>query len=217
VGRGDAQALMQLVRRYHVDVLSVQELTPGELARLDAAGAAGLLPARNVETRDGAAGTGLLSRVPLVPATSVAAGDHAQPAGRLTVPGGPPVILTAVHPAPPISRAREDDWAHALDVLPGAEASRLRILAGDFNATLDHRALRGVLSRGYADSADRAGVGLRATWPALPRRALPITIDHVLVDRRIRVEAVHVAAVPGSDHRAVIVTLRLPTDLASAK
>jgi len=212
-GRGDPRALMDLVRRYHVDVLSVQELTPGELARLDAAGADALLPGRVVEPRDGAAGTGLLSRLPLRSVASADAGDHAQPAAAL--PGS--VVITAVHPAPPVSRAREDGWAHALDALPGAEPSTLRILAGDFNATLDHRALRGVLGRGYADSADRAGVGLRATWPALPRRSLPITIDHVLVDRRIRVEAVHVAAVPGSDHRAVVVALRLPSDLAVAK
>jgi endonuclease/exonuclease/phosphatase (EEP) superfamily protein YafD len=109
-----------------------------------------------------------------------------------------------------LSRAREDVWAHALDELPRAEPSQLRILAGDFNATLDHRALRGVLSGGYADSADRAGTGLRATWPALPRRALPITIDHVLVDRRVRVERVRVERIPGSDHRAVIAELRLP-------
>jgi endonuclease/exonuclease/phosphatase (EEP) superfamily protein YafD len=213
-GHGDARALMALVRRYHVDVLSLQELTPAELARLDAAGADRELPQRVAEPRDGASGTGLLARVPLEAVPSADAGEHAQPAAQL---GDPPVVVTAVHPAPPLSRAREDDWAHALDALPGAERSRLRILAGDFNATLDHRALRGVLGRGYADAADRAGAGLRATWPALPRRSLPITIDHVLIDRRIRVEAVHVAAVPGSDHRAVVVTLRLPTDLAVAK
>jgi endonuclease/exonuclease/phosphatase (EEP) superfamily protein YafD len=214
-GRGDARALMTLVRRYHVDVLSLQELTPGELARLDAAGAAELLPGRVTEPRDGADGSGLLARVPLRPAASADAGVHAQPAAALM--GKPPVVVTAVHPAPPLSRSREDGWADALDALPGAEASRLRILAGDFNATLDHRALRGVLGRGYADAADRAGTGLRATWPAVRRRSLPITIDHVLVDRRVRVEAVHVAVVPGSDHRAVIVTLRLPTDLAVAQ
>jgi endonuclease/exonuclease/phosphatase (EEP) superfamily protein YafD len=53
-------------------------------------------------------------------------------------------------------------------------------------------------------------IAVAGPWPAVRRRALPITIDHVLVDRRIRVEAVRVAAIPGSDHRAVIVTLRLP-------
>jgi endonuclease/exonuclease/phosphatase (EEP) superfamily protein YafD len=216
-GHGDAEALMALVRRYHVDVLSLQEVTPSELERLDAAGAASALPARVAEPRPGASGTALLARVPLAPLPSADAGDHAQPAARLTISGAPPVALTAVHPAPPLSDAREAVWSSALDALPGAETGRLRILAGDFNATLDHRALRGVLGRGYADSAERAGAGLRPTWPALRRRALPITIDHVLVDRRIRVEGVHVEHVPGSDHRALIAELRLPADLAVAQ
>ena len=67
-----------------------------------------------------------------------------------------------------------------------------------------------MLDRGYADAAERAGTGLKATWPALPRRSLPITIDHVLVDRRVRVLSVHVEQLPGSDHRAVIAELVLP-------
>ncbi len=88
----------------------------------------------------------------------------------------------------------------------------MRILAGDFNATLDHPELRAVIERGYTDAADAAGAGLRPTWPAPPRnrRALPLTIDHVLVDRRVRVERVTVVRIPHSDHRAVIAELRLP-------
>jgi endonuclease/exonuclease/phosphatase (EEP) superfamily protein YafD len=217
IGRGDARTVVELVRRYHVDVLSLEELTPAELERLDAAGIASALPHRVAEPLPGASGAAVLARAPLVALASPHAGVNPQPAARLNPTGAPPVAITAVHPAPPVNGGREDGWSHALDTLPGAEASQLRILAGDFNATLDHRALRGVLDRGYADSADRAGAGLRPTWPAVRRRALPITIDHVLVDPRIRVEAVHVAAVPGSDHRAVVVTLRLPTDLAVAK
>jgi endonuclease/exonuclease/phosphatase (EEP) superfamily protein YafD len=217
IGRGDARTVVDLVRRYDVDVLCLVELTPAELARLDAAGIASALPHRVAEPLPGASGAAVLARAPLTALESPHAGVNPQPAARLNLMGAPPVAITAVHPAPPVNGARENGWSNALDALPGAEASRLRILAGDFNATLDHRALRGVLGRGYADSADRAGAGLRATWPAVRRRALPITIDHVLVDRRIRVEAVHVAAVPGSDHRAVVVTMRLPTDLAVAK
>jgi endonuclease/exonuclease/phosphatase (EEP) superfamily protein YafD len=213
IGRGDPRTVVDLVRRYDVDVLCLEELTPQELERLDAAGIGRLLPHRVAKPLPGASGAAVLTRAPLTEVESPHAGVNPQPAAEL--PGS--VVVTAVHPAPPVNGAREDGWADALSALPGTEASRLRILAGDFNATLDHRALRGVLGRGYADAADRAGAGLRATWPAVRRRALPITIDHVLVDRRIRVEAVHVAAVPGSDHRAVIVTLRLPTDLAVTK
>src|SRR3954453_2513425 len=100
-GRGDARALMALVRRYHVDVLSLQELTPAELARLGAAGAARELPRRVAEPRHGASGTGLLARVPLAPAASVAAGPHAQPAGRLAPAGGAPVVGGGAPPPPP--------------------------------------------------------------------------------------------------------------------
>ena len=62
------------------------------------------------------------------------------------------------------------------------------------------------------DAADAAGQGLKPTWPAPPkqRRSLPLTIDHILVDRRVRVEQVTVVRVPRSDHRAVIAVLRLP-------
>jgi endonuclease/exonuclease/phosphatase (EEP) superfamily protein YafD len=213
LGRGDARMVVDLVRRYRVDALCLVELTPEELERLDAAGLARELPHRAGQPLPGAAGAAVLTRAPLTEVASPHAGVNPQPAAKL--PGG--VIVTAVHPAPPVNGAREDGWADALAALPSAEASRLRILAGDFNATLDHRALRGVLGRGYADAADRAGTGLHPTWPAVRRRALPITIDHVLLDRRIRVEAVHVAAVPGSDHRAVIATVRLPTDLAGTQ
>ena len=83
-------------------------------------------------------------------------------------------------------------------------------MAGDFNATLDHPELRDLLDRGYTDAADAVGKGLVWTWPALKLRAPPLTIDHVLVDRRVRVERVTVVRIPKSDHRAVIAVLRLP-------
>ena len=89
----------------------------------------------------------------------------------------------------------------------------MQILAGDFNATLDHSEFRALLDRGYLDAADAAGEGWTPTWPAPPkqRRALPLTIDHILVDRRVRVEKVTVVRIPRSDHRAVIAVLRLPS------
>jgi endonuclease/exonuclease/phosphatase (EEP) superfamily protein YafD len=87
----------------------------------------------------------------------------------------------------------------------------VRLLAGDFNATLDHAELRRVLDRGYRDAAERAGVGLRPTWPA-GKTLLPtlITIDHVLADRRVRVISARSVAIPGSDHRGVLAELLLP-------
>jgi endonuclease/exonuclease/phosphatase (EEP) superfamily protein YafD len=86
----------------------------------------------------------------------------------------------------------------------------LRILAGDFNATLDHADLRRVLAGGYEDAASVVGAGLHATWPE--GRLVPptVAIDHVLADERAGVRAVSVHTLPGTDHRAVFAELVLP-------
>jgi endonuclease/exonuclease/phosphatase (EEP) superfamily protein YafD len=211
-GQGDAAAVMKLVRERQVDVLSVQELTPGALGRLHAAGAAELLPGHAEDPRPGGAGSALLARRPVRPTGARDVAGAAQPQVTLGVPGAPPVRVKAVHPPRPIGHATERVWRRAMRAMPGSDGrGDVQILAGDFNATLDHRELRRLLDRGYVDAGDAAGEGLVWTWPALRRRrALPVTIDHVLVDRRVRVRRVRVERIPGSDHRAVIAELALP-------
>ena len=212
VGRADARAVLRVAREHDVDVLSLQELRPELLRRLDRAGALQAFPSRSADARAGAAGSGLLSRIPLVAVDRAPnAKGHAQPEARLRVAGAPPVWIKAVHPSPPVSHKSAPFWQGALAALPGADArGDVEIMAGDFNATLDHSELRALLGRGWVDAADAVGDGLVWTWPALRRRALPLTIDHVLVDRRVRVEKVTVVRVPRSDHRALIAELRLP-------
>jgi endonuclease/exonuclease/phosphatase (EEP) superfamily protein YafD len=86
---------------------------------------------------------------------------------------------------------------------------QVRLLIGDFNATLDHAVLRRLLATGYRDAGDVAGAGLAASWPydkLFPR----VTIDHVLADRRIGVRGYAVKPVPRSDHRSVFAELLLP-------
>ena len=212
VGQADARAILRIAREHDVDVLSLQELRPELMRRLDRLGALEQFPGRSVDPRAGASGSGVLSRRPLeaVEAAPNAKG-HAQPEVVPRVPGAPPVWVKAVHPSPPISATEAAGWQEALAALPGADArGDVEIMAGDFNATLDHRELRALLDRGWVDAADSVGAGLTWTWPAKRRRALPLTIDHVLVDRQVRVEDVTVVNVPGSDHRAVIAQLRLP-------
>jgi endonuclease/exonuclease/phosphatase (EEP) superfamily protein YafD len=101
-------------------------------------------------------------------------------------------------------------WAADLAELPGPQHGVLRVLAGDFNATLDHGALRRVLALGYRDAARTVGLGLRATWTPLRSPHPRLTLDHVLVDPQVGVASVTLVPVAGSDHRAVVAELVLP-------
>ena len=104
---------------------------------------------------------------------------------------------TPTHLRPPArNRCPTGSGACAASLRPISEGV-VRILLGDFNATLDHQALRDVLDRGYVDAADAVGKALTPTWPR--QRLLPptVTIDHVLVDERVRVSDVGIHELPG--------------------
>ncbi|MDX6691219.1 MAG: hypothetical protein QOG15_2676 [Solirubrobacteraceae bacterium] len=211
LGHADAGTLVRLVREHHVDVLALEELTPEGARNLDRAGIRRLLPQRVLEPRSAAAGSGLMTRgrVHRVPTTET--GPLASPEGALRLPDGVLLRVKVVHPIPPISAASTATWRRTLERLPGPrEAAVPRILIGDFNGTLDARAVRHVLDRGFYDAADATGDGLRATWPVNRPRPM-ITIDHVLLPDRILTRKVSVYDVPGSDHRTLIAEVVLPT------
>lgn len=83
------------------------------------------------------------------------------------------------------------------------------MLAGDWNATLDHRPLRRLLGVGLRDAFTVAGHGPGFTWPQWPRVPPLQRIDHVLVGGGLRVRRAVTAGTPGSDHRHVEVDLEL--------
>ncbi len=88
--------------------------------------------------------------------------------------------VASVHPPAPVNGERVAAIRHDLRELPAPEAGVVRIVAGDFNATLDNAELRRLLDRGYEDAAAELGAGLEPTWPVGGRRRLPVTIDHPL-------------------------------------
>ncbi|MFG3714178.1 endonuclease/exonuclease/phosphatase family protein [Micromonospora sp. NPDC049460] len=214
-GAADARALVDLVERHRVDVLTVQEFTPGAGAELDRLGLDRLLPHRHLDPQPGTVGSGLYARFPVDEGgvrRNRGGWGFDQAYGTVTVPGAPPVRVESAHPAAPYAVDQVGHWRTDLAAQPPATPDGpLRILAGDFNATLDHAPLRALLATGYVDAADEVGAGLTGTWGPYDGDPIPpVTIDHVLVDRRIAVRAVAVHRVPGSDHRAVLAELRLP-------
>jgi endonuclease/exonuclease/phosphatase (EEP) superfamily protein YafD len=102
-------------------------------------------------------------------------------------------------------------WSHDLGTLDRWCANRDAgqvIIAGDFNATLDHSVFRDAIS-GCLDAAERTGNGLTGTWPTRLPRAVGTQIDHVLATGGVTVESFSVHDIPGSDHRAVLSRLLL--------
>ncbi|WNM40692.1 endonuclease/exonuclease/phosphatase family protein [Micromonospora halotolerans] len=213
-GGADPARLVELVRAHRVDVLTVQEFTPEIAAEVDRLGLATLLPYRMLNPEVGTTGSGLYARHPLS-GTGWRRNEGfqlTQAYGTVAVPGAPPLRVESAHPAAPYAVDVVPDWWTDLRAQPPATPrGGLSILAGDFNATLDHAPLRDLIDTGYVDAADAAGAGLSGTWGPYDGDPIPpVTIDHVLVDRRIEVRAVSVHGVPGSDHRAVLAELRLP-------
>jgi len=212
-GNADAATIVRLVRDNDVAVLAVQEFSPNGQRNLAAAGLGELLPYSSLGAEYGASGSGLYSRFPITdPGVRRNGGGFNQAYGTVQPPGAVAVTVESAHPLAPYSLEVLDGWRDDLAAEPRTEPGAApRILLGDFNATLDHKAMRDLVGAGYRDAADAAGQGLVGTWGPYDGDPLPpVTIDHVLADRRLGVGAVSVHDIPDSDHRAIIATLRVP-------
>ncbi|GAB1821650.1 endonuclease/exonuclease/phosphatase family protein [Herbidospora sp. RD11066] len=214
VGAVPGDEVVRLVREVGADVVAFQELTPAAVEAMESAGIGELLPHQVMEARPGTGGSGIYSRFP---ATKVGLLDHGrfgQIIGRLDV-DGKVVELVSVHPCAPYVSSSHNCWADGLDALPRAGGTT-KVLAGDFNATLDHARVRDLLGSGYRDAADLTGNGLKTTWPVLPRTfhdllpIPPVALDHVMVDASTAVLAFSTHVLPATDHKAVFAELELP-------
>jgi endonuclease/exonuclease/phosphatase family metal-dependent hydrolase len=207
-GGADTAQVARLVRDRHVDVLALQELSPGAVAGLERAGLRSDLPYAINHPRTGAAGTGLWSRYPLreVPSRRL---TFEAAAGELRV-GGSLLRVRAVHPISPVPPAR---WRRDLATLRAQRADDvgvLTIIVGDLNASVHHRELRRLLGGRWRDAAEAAGAGLVRTWsPGSPLPSL-IDLDHVLIDRGMTATGWRSVVIRRSDHRAVLVDVALP-------
>ncbi|MEU8763553.1 endonuclease/exonuclease/phosphatase family protein [Streptomyces sp. NPDC048659] len=124
-------------------------------------------------------------------------------------PKGPVAVYVAhlasvrVHPTAGFTTFHRNEAAGKLAEIVRAEALPRVILAGDFNGTVEDRALRPV-TEGFRSAQAEAGDGFGFSWPA----AFPVArIDHVLVRGGTPVAAWTLPRT-GSDHLPVAASLR---------
>ena len=211
-GRADATRIAQLAQDNTADVVVITELTSKLAHDLTIAGLNSLVTPRRVEFQDtGGDGIGIWTAQPL------------REAGRvqgLSRPGG---LRRARHLGRPGRRHRRprrragDHAGRRVARRPGSACPgwcrRRRAAAGssigDFNTTPWSPSFRRLASGTWRDAADVVGRGLRPTWPSWT--PLPISpLDHVLVSGGLGVSDVNAADVPGSGHRALMVTVVVP-------
>jgi len=206
LGQADPGVVVSLAAEHDVDVLAVQELTDSAAARLHRAGLDRLLPYRIIAPRVGGAGVGLWSRQPMTDATVLPGFGFDPVCAHLTVAGRSYTVMS-FHSKAPLYNGGTGPWESDLrrlsDVM--ADLPAPLVVAGDFNATRDHRQFRDLLnSKGYRDAGDDAGAGLLPTFPA-DRGIGPFAgIDHVVFSGDLVGVAAKSAAVSNSDHYAVI-------------
>jgi endonuclease/exonuclease/phosphatase family metal-dependent hydrolase len=211
IGHADPVALERRAAEAGVDVVAIQENT----RRWDAAMLRTRLAQRyphhlSIPGREGRAdGLALLSRWPLEQ-VAPPAGDTRSLGAVIRVPGASgPVQVRSVHPFPPFDASNLECWRRCTRALAALQRSAATtILAGDWNATLDHHPMRDLMASGFRDASEERGLGLRPTWSNGSWGRL--TIDHVLVSRGVAVQGVTAHDQPESDHDVLIAQLRLP-------
>jgi endonuclease/exonuclease/phosphatase (EEP) superfamily protein YafD len=123
-----------------------------------------------------------------------------------------------VHVSSPVSYQRDfvDGWQTSiadtkavLDDFANVAGQAAMIVAGDFNSTPDMQQFRELLTNGYRDATDQTGAGFVPTFPADSWLPPALEIDHVLT-RGATATSLTAATVAGSDHRAILASVRIP-------
>jgi len=208
----EVAALAQELLATDADLLVLQEVTPTHLATLRLSPLGKAYPHQMLDARTGYHGSAIFSRFAIEGGGPITVAGFPMLEAELTTPAGP-LRLINVHAAAPVDHVNTVIWRRQYAELArtAATATIPLLLAGDFNATLDHAPLRRLLAAGLRDAFVEAGRGLGATWPSWNGLVPPVMrIDHVLVGRQISVVKVIDQKSAGSDHRRLVVDLALP-------
>jgi endonuclease/exonuclease/phosphatase (EEP) superfamily protein YafD len=215
LGMADANAVVKRARD-NADIVALQELTPDAVHRLSHAGLDQTFPFRFAYPGAEGGGAGLWSRYPIVSPRFVEGFDMAFISARVEVKTGvDPTILVAHVSGPwpqPITGWLRDIGllATTMDSVARKQDTGAVIVAGDFNSTMDMLPFRQLLRNGYTDAALATGRRSIATFPQMSRVPPLLGIDHVLV-RNCTPTAIRAVDSPGSDHRALLAEITIPS------
>lgn len=218
-GQADPSFFVRFAEQ-NADVITVAELTPEAVQRFTEAGIEKTFPYASLIPAPLAVGLGMWSRYPL---TKLSAPRHrgiSIPAVRLHIPGlAAEPLLASVHVYSPVADRSNTvpEWRNGM---AGAKAQLANfaalagpgaiIVGGDYNSTPDMRQFRDLLTDGYRDAVEQLGAGFAPTFPSNRWYPPLITIDHVLT-RNAAASSIRTIEVPGSDHRALLATIEIPT------
>ena len=213
-GNAEPRAVAELAAA-EADVVMLQELTPEAAKGLVDARMADAFPYRALDPHPAAGGIGIYSRYPLTDATLIPGYSLAMVSARISPDGAGNVTVVSMHFAAPWPQPITG-WHNDFDKFPGTMADLAAaadgdpvLIGGDFNATIDMLPFRRLLTNGYRDAAEQSGAGRERTFPANKRYPAFMGIDHFLT-RDCTATSSHTVEVPGTDHRALIVTVMLP-------
>jgi endonuclease/exonuclease/phosphatase (EEP) superfamily protein YafD len=211
-GRADAAAFAALIAQRRPDLVSISEA--GDRFRRELAP---LVEPLGYRAEVSAPGTADIDGVVALVSerlgdVSFAVGTDSATFPYLEVTGGGlgPLTFVAYHASAP-TFYRFPRWRDDMALLAKwCGSGRPVVVAGDLNATLDHTLLRDGMA-GCTDAAEQRGQGLVPTWsPTESTELFGPQIDHVLSSDGIDAEAFSVHEIPGSDHHAILTTLRVP-------
>ncbi|HEY9315627.1 endonuclease/exonuclease/phosphatase family protein [Williamsia sp.] len=208
LGEADVAELVGQVRAAKAHLLTVEELTPQALERIEKTDLRSLLPYEFVVPGDGGVGTGIFSRYPLRKMAELNDFGLNNLRAEVDLPGAANTTVFAVHPIPPYPYEpwRWVEEMKRLRAITHATATDRVIVSGDFNSTWDHKQFRDLLTDGFADATEQSGAGWKMTYPTDRSYPPVIGIDHV-ISRGFTAVELNSFEIADADHRGLVVSL----------